>query len=65
MAGVTLARGAFPAAIRPRTWELGAPKARAVIALRMATKTWLPSEPSAVSIARASPAESTTAAPTR
>ena len=46
-------------------YRVGAPKARAAIALRMATNTWLPSEPSAVSMARASPAESTTAAPTR
>ena len=40
-------------------------KVRAASALRMATKTWLPSEPSAVNIARASPTESTTVTPTR
>ena len=48
-----------------RAPALGPAKARATSALRMATNTWLPSDPSAVSMARASPAVSITVLPTR
>ena len=65
MSGVTLLIGAKPDHTAWFACRLGTPKASAVSALRMATNTWLPSDPSAVSMARASPAESITVAPTR
>ncbi|MES2441195.1 MAG: hypothetical protein V4574_00065 [Pseudomonadota bacterium] len=45
--------------------ELGLANSSAAIALRIATKLWVPSELSALSISRALPVESTTATLTR